>query len=164
MSTRPRLFSITHGCAKLSFAVALLLFCGVPPSIAQERSVPISLSSSVSNAIVGEAITFTATDVTRFLFPGATVTFVDNDVVIPGSTTPIDPTGVASFTTTLPFGSHSVVARYSICCNTSNPVTVIVTAAGVPALSHNGLAVLALLLLISGALGSIKFANNPARR
>ena len=135
-----------------SVALVLVLACGAPLAKAQQPIVPISLTSSTSNAVVGQPITFTATELTLFLFPGASMTFFDNGVAIPGSATALNQNGVASFTTTLALGTHNIVAVFNSCCNSSNPVSVTVAPAGAPALSLSVLALTSVLLLAIGCL------------
>ena len=142
---------------KGSLSVVLFLPCVAPLANAQQPMVPISLVSSTQSAVVGQPMTFTATELTLFLYPGASMTFVDNGTIIPGSTTPVDNHGAASFTTTLAAGNHTIFAVFSACCNGSNGVSVVVTVASVPALSQWGLAILAMLLVIIACVAQSGF-------
>jgi len=123
--------------------------------------VPINLILSASSAVAGQPVTLTATELTLFLFPGASMTFFDNGVAIPGSTTALDQNGVASFTTTLAVGSHGIVAVLNSCCNSSNAASVTILPTSVPALSQPILALVAVLLMM---IGCLRLTGSTAKR
>jgi hypothetical protein len=78
-------------------------------------STAVTLASSVNPAGIGQAVTFTATEVA--VAPGAgtptgTVTFTDGNVVL--GTVPVGPDGTASLTTSFAAaGGHAITATYS---------------------------------------------------
>jgi hypothetical protein len=149
---------------KIFLSGALVLSCYTQLAKAQQAMVPISLTSSTSSAVIGQPITFTATELMLFLFPGASMTFLDNGVAIPGSATALNQNGAASFTTTLAAGTHSIVAVLNTCCgNSSNAVSVTVVPAGAPALSLSVLGLLAVLLLTIGCVTLTRFSGTILR-
>jgi hypothetical protein len=95
-----------------------------------------TLSSSLNPSIHGQAVTFTATVTGKN--PTGTVTFKDGPSAI--GTGALDAAGKATFTTSsLAVGSHTITAVYpgdaSNSASTSNPVTQVVNAPGVPTIS-----------------------------
>lgn len=118
--------------------------------------------SNVNPSTVGQSVTFTAT--VTAVAPGAgtpagTVTFLDGVTTLGTGT--LNGSGVATFTTSaLTLGSHSITASYSgngsFSASTSSVITQVVNANGaaannIPAIGGTGLALLALLLAVSGA-------------
>ncbi len=94
-----------------------------------------SVAASVSTAVVGTPVTFTARVAGNFAVPGGPVQFLDGPTVIGTGT--LDATGAASFTTSsLAVGTHVVSVAYAGNANflpaVSAGVAVVITAAGPP--------------------------------
>jgi hypothetical protein len=86
---------------------------GFPTSFQFGATTSVALASSLNPAVFGQAVTFTATvTASNGTTPTGTVNFNDGSTTLGTGT--LDPTGIASFTTsTLTAGPHSIVGAYS---------------------------------------------------
>jgi hypothetical protein len=120
----------------------------------------VSLSTSASTLVAGASVTFTATLSSPNGAPTGTVSFLEGTAVL--GTGILNGSGLASFSTsTLPIGTHAVVARYAAngiyAAATSSPASVVVTA--VPDFSVA--ASPATLTVTRGVSGSATFNVTP---